>query len=123
MLFHFHSIYLIYLTVSGFGYGQMQLLLQKGEPFLIAPMKYFDKEALSSVFKVIDAKLEGNDTTAETHWQTFTNLLNFGFLLALRSSKVSLILLHFSQRFAEKVGAFQMLDLADSEGHEVCLQL
>lgn len=83
-------------------------------------MKYFDKDVLSTVFKVLNVHQEPDADCSESSLQTFANLVKFGFLLALRSTTYPVIVLHFSSKMAEQIDAFRFLDLAKADGHVVC---
>jgi len=93
------------------------------EPFLIAP-KYFDQEALSMLSgKLVTGQPGiGSGDASELKrksWDAFSILLKFGFMLLLRATNCSLIVLHVSQKIAEIIDAYALLDLAELEGHKV----
>ncbi|CAL8106739.1 unnamed protein product [Orchesella dallaii] len=100
-----------------------ELLMKNAEPFLVAP-KYFDQEALSMLSgKLVTGQPLTGTTTGDSDemkrksWDAFSILLRFGFMLLLRASNCSLIVLHVNQKIAEIIDAFALLDLAESEGH------
>ncbi|ODN06011.1 hypothetical protein Ocin01_00686 [Orchesella cincta] len=100
-----------------------ELLMRNVEPFLVAP-KYFDQEALSMLSgKLVTGQLQtGSGDASETKrksWDAFSILLKFGFILLLRASNCPLIVFHVSQKTAEIIDAYALLDRAEAEGHTV----
>lgn len=104
-------------------------------------MKYFDKEVLTCLLARLTSASASASTRSQNQvqtscedgtypmpcekdtlsWEALSTLMKFAFLLVLRcSSKFSsVIVLQVPQRVAELIGAYELLDFAQAEGHVV----